>query len=200
MVGMDWTIMGVIVGVISVLVAIVFGIWQIWKMKGKEKKEPETEIKQESKTDVYVHNVVNIGTDKQEATPLPANKSKSVMPPKTKPQKEEKVKSTIETLLDETLSVPPNSRTVKHFDLRRGDRITGNAEETRGRRFSLYVMDEENYHEYQNDEEYRCEKEYEDIVKTHIFVDIPYDDTWYIVFDTTYKQVPRWVKVKIQKK
>ena len=173
MADVPWDIIGVIVGVIGILVT--FGLYY-WKRR--RKRRGVTTLKKGIKE---AHRPSKPKLKK-------VNEGVSVKKP------------SVESLLDERITIPKNSNIKRQFDLRCGDRIKGNAEETRGRRFSLYVMDEENYHNYQNGEDYRYEREYEDIVQTHIFVDIPYDDTWYIVFDTTYKQVDRRVNIKLQKK
>ena len=174
MVLLGWEI---ILGGVSVIVGILALVYTIWRdrKKKKIKSSPTKPHRQEQK-----------GENKR--------------PSKSKPSKETKEKPTKITLLDERISIPKNCNVKTQFDLKRGDRIKGKAEEMSGRTFSIYVIDEENYHEFQNGEDYHCEKEYEDIVQTHIFVEIPYDDTWYIVFDTSFKQVDRRVKVKLQKK
>jgi len=159
------------IGTIATITGVVYAIWKDRKNKKKNENHKQKMV-QSAKQETHTpqSNTVN-------------NKIPKVI-----------------TLLDERISIPKNSNVKRQFDLRCGDRVKGHAEETWGRRFSLYVMNEENYHNYQNGEDYQCEREYEDTVQTHIFVDIPYDDIWYIVFDTTYKQVDRRVNVKLQKK
>lgn len=168
---------GIIISILGIAVTIVIGYWSF---KRKEpKKQSEAKMIQNVKQEVHLH------------------------PSQRKENK--KLKRSIKTdvknkyLIDEIIKVPSGSSKKVSFDLKQGDVIKGIVDEADKYEFNFYIMDETEYSNFRNDDDFNPIFEREDISSCSIKKTIPDDDKWYFVFDTYGKQYDRKIQVQLRK-
>jgi hypothetical protein len=176
---MDWNLIGVIIGIISIVVAIT-----LWYISKKENKKVDISqsgiIKQNIKQEVHVHSAQNNFQQKIKS--------------KTKSDKDW-VK-----IYDDSVQVEATRFEEINFDLIKGDKIKGIVREIEGDPFTLYIMKESEFVKFVGKEDFSPLKEYEDIPSESFKFTVPVTDCWYFVFDTYGKQNDRDIIVTIRKR
>jgi len=189
----DTTIIGII-GVISSLIGILIAII-IYFLQKKRKSSMVNPIIQETK-DQKGNNYQQRGNG---PSTYQQAKIMNIYPAKNHNQSNIKEIIKEEVIFDGYIKIKHHNFYKINFFLKKGDIVKGSYYEIADYKIDVYILDGEQYSNFSNNSNFKKIKKYLDMKKGTFYIKVPYEDMWYIVFDGTYKQIDRKVKLKIDK-
>jgi len=157
------------------------------KRKGKKRPKENTIIKNNN------GKLNNIQTINKLIIPLESNPiNKSI-------GKEEKKEIENIILFQDNIKVIKHTHYKLYYYLHKGNILKGEIREINNKKLEIYLVNGKNYSYYANEEEFNIIEEYLDSKIANIYVKIPRNDYYYIIFDAINKQNDRILKIFLEK-